>query len=276
MQLPLRIRAFLFFNQKLQDLIFKERILESVRPPQRTVVPDPEGPETLEASTPCGDHCRHHWGLAGDRFRTLTLPLCLGPCRDLLQTLTEEGAAPLGAEPLHFPGRGLPVRADAQRPAELACSVQNGRPGAGAAQPPGAQRRGRHGLAAVPAQRRPVPCPQAGRGCQPPPGLGRPRAARSCPHRRREEGRGGVFFMEDVDGRPRPRAAASTPRRRGRAERRGSPRRLGQREDSGQQQQRRGRRAPRAAAPTASCPCLDSRRSLDGWEAGAGTPRQPS
>ena len=69
MQLPLRIRAFLFFSKKLQNLIFKEeRVLESFRH-RKGLLSRPEAPETLEASTPCGDHCRHHWGLAGGRFK---------------------------------------------------------------------------------------------------------------------------------------------------------------------------------------------------------------
>ena len=75
MQLSLRIRAFLFFSKKLQNLILKEeRVLESARHP-KGLLSRPKALGALEASTPCGDHCRHHWcpgpsawGLAGGRL----------------------------------------------------------------------------------------------------------------------------------------------------------------------------------------------------------------
>ena len=61
MQLSLRIRAFLFFSKKLQNLIFKEeRALESARHP-KGLLSRPKAPGALEAWTPCGDHCRHPW-----------------------------------------------------------------------------------------------------------------------------------------------------------------------------------------------------------------------
>lgn len=80
MQLPLRIRAFLFFSKKLQNLILRKSAFRISPPPQRTVVPtggprDPGGIDTLRGSlqAPLGD-----W--RGGRLRTLTLPFVpLGP-----------------------------------------------------------------------------------------------------------------------------------------------------------------------------------------------------
>ncbi|XP_068831447.1 lateral signaling target protein 2 homolog isoform X2 [Capricornis sumatraensis] len=197
--------------------------------------------------------------------------------RDLLQTLTEEELHTLERNLCISQDVELPVRADAPAPpalapaeprradAELACSVQNddqeleqlsrlvhsaGDAMASLLSPPSAG---------------PSPAHRPGASASPR-GRASPGRAQLPPAGDEEEGR--VFFMEDVDGAAEAPGGGVDPQEtgEGREARVASPA-SAKREDSSNSKSAEGA-APRAAAP-ASCPCLDSRPHLDGWEAGA-------
>ncbi|KAG5207914.1 hypothetical protein JEQ12_017678 [Ovis aries] len=197
--------------------------------------------------------------------------------RDLLQTLTEEELHTLERNLCISQDVELPVRADAPAPpalapaeprradAELACSVQNddqeleqlsrlvhsaGDAMASLLSPPSAG---------------PSPAHRPGAAASPR-GRASPGRAQLPPAGDEEEGR--VFFMEDVDGAAEAPGGGVDPQEtgEGREARVASPA-SAKREDSGNNNSAEGA-ALRAAAP-ASCPCLDSRPQLDGWEAGA-------
>lgn len=203
--------------------------------------------------------------------------MCLGPCRDLLQTLTEEELHTLERNLCISQDVELPVRADAPAPpalapaeprradAELACSVQNddqeleqlsrlvhsaGDAMASLLSPPSAG---------------PSPAHRPGAAASPR-GRASPGRAQLPPAGDEEEGR--VFFMEDVDGAAEAPGGGVDPQETGQGREAGvgSPA-SAKREDSSNNNSVEGA-ALRAAAPT-SCSCLDSRPHLDGWEAGA-------
>ncbi|XP_052497753.1 lateral signaling target protein 2 homolog [Budorcas taxicolor] len=195
--------------------------------------------------------------------------------RDLLQTLTEEELHTLERNLCISQDVELPVRADAPAPpalapaeprradAELACSVQNddqeleqlsrlvhsaGDAMASLLSPPSAG---------------PSPAHRPGAAASPR-GRASPGRAQLPPAGDEEEGR--VFFMEDVDGAAEAPGVDPQETGEGREARVASPA-SAKREDSSDSSSAEGA-ALRAAAPT-SCPCLDSRPHLDGWEAGA-------
>lgn len=237
---------------------------------------------------------------AGVAFGSLTRGSCLDPCRDLLQTLTEEELHTLERNLCISQDAEFPVRADAQVPPALAPTFPSPLP---AEEMLSAKARRQEGELACSMQYDDQELEQLSRmvhragdemssllsppsACQSPAhrpaaegsprGDASPGGARLQPGSDEEEGR--VFFMDDVEGAaeaPRSPAgwagsASAEPPERGRGRGRGEAEvsRPAKAEEGDLSNNNNVQDDKMWAVGPNSCSCLDSQPHLDGWEGG--------